>query len=247
MSEKEKSAVSPGKVTVFIRHLTRSPLTRTNRAARSGHRRQGFLLADGVRIRQRRGRLTPVGLDVAARSAEKLIDGAANSVIEVLDHNQNKVCLKDLNLLLEFSFAKFEAEIESLRKDIESLEQTAGHHKRVLSRYKARFGAKADKKLLAGFEDAATSSEETLKGALSLLAKSAKSLESHKSQAIDDWMAACALRTPLIPNPALPEPPVDDLIEDEGELTLEPPKEEPKKDAPKKKSGGKKFGKKGGK
>lgn len=86
------SAESPGKGGgrpldyVLVRHMARSPRTRTLRAARSGHRRQGVLLDDGTRIRKKgRKRFTEVALDTLADNNQRLLEYVQIGAIEVCD------------------------------------------------------------------------------------------------------------------------------------------------------------------
>jgi len=71
---------------VLVRHMARSPRTRTLRAARAGHRRQGVLLDDGTRIRKRgKRRLTEVDLRTMVDNHQKLLEYVRVGTIEVLD------------------------------------------------------------------------------------------------------------------------------------------------------------------
>jgi hypothetical protein len=71
---------------VLVRHMARSPRTRTLRAGRAGHRRQGVLLDDGTRIRKRgRGRYTQVDLTRFAQNHTRLLEYIRTGAIEVCD------------------------------------------------------------------------------------------------------------------------------------------------------------------
>ena len=71
---------------VLVRHMARSPRTRTMRAARAGHRRQGVLLDDGTRIRKRgRRRFTEVDLRELANNNQKLLEYVRIGALEVCD------------------------------------------------------------------------------------------------------------------------------------------------------------------
>jgi len=71
---------------VLVRHMARSPRTRTMRAARAGHRRQGVLLDDGTRIRKKgRKRYTEVDLRELARNNQRFLEFVRVGAIEVCD------------------------------------------------------------------------------------------------------------------------------------------------------------------
>jgi len=71
---------------VLVRHMCRSPLTRTKRAARAGHRRQGVVLAHGKRIRKRsRRQLDVVGLAELIAGAERVLEYVRVGTLEVCD------------------------------------------------------------------------------------------------------------------------------------------------------------------
>jgi hypothetical protein len=84
----EREATHPNKPFDYIlcRHMARSPRTRTMRAARAGHRRQGVLLDDGSRIRKKgRGRLTPISIDVFVHNHARLLEYVRVGSIEFLN------------------------------------------------------------------------------------------------------------------------------------------------------------------
>jgi len=71
---------------VLVRHMGRSPRTRTMRAARSGHRRQGVLLDDGSRIRRKgKKRLTELDLRAFVDNHRRLMEYVRVGTIEILD------------------------------------------------------------------------------------------------------------------------------------------------------------------
>ena len=71
---------------VLVRHMARSPRTRTMRAARSGHRRQGVLLDDGTRIRKKgKRRYTEVDLAALASNHQRFLEFVRVGTIEVCD------------------------------------------------------------------------------------------------------------------------------------------------------------------
>jgi hypothetical protein len=71
---------------VLVRHMARSPRTRTLRASRAGHRRQGVILDEGTRIRKRgRGRFTPVDLTKFVQNHTRLLEYIRTGAIEVCD------------------------------------------------------------------------------------------------------------------------------------------------------------------
>lgn len=84
----EKDAERPTKELNYIlcRHMARSPRTRTMRAARAGHRRQGVLLDDGTRIRKKgRGRLTQISIDTFVRNHARLLEFVKVGSLEFLN------------------------------------------------------------------------------------------------------------------------------------------------------------------
>lgn len=83
---KAASAASPGQGYVLVRHMARSPRTRTMRAARSGHRRQGVLLDDGTRIRKKgRKRFTQVELTTMVNNHQRLLEYLRVGTLEACD------------------------------------------------------------------------------------------------------------------------------------------------------------------
>lgn len=71
---------------VLVRHMARNPRTRTMRAARAGHRRQGVLLDDGTRIRKKgRKRFTEVALTTLADNHQKLLEYIRVGSLEACD------------------------------------------------------------------------------------------------------------------------------------------------------------------
>ena len=71
---------------IYVRHVGRSAVNRASRHARSGHRRQGAILDNGVRIRKKgRYRLTKVALKEFVANHERLFFYIDNGIIEVID------------------------------------------------------------------------------------------------------------------------------------------------------------------
>jgi hypothetical protein len=70
---------------VLVRHMGRSARTRTMRAARAGHRRQGVLLDDGTRVRKRGRRFTEVDLRELANNHQRLLEYVRTGAVEVCD------------------------------------------------------------------------------------------------------------------------------------------------------------------
>lgn len=71
---------------VLVRHMSRSPRTRTLRAARSGHRRQGVLLDEGTRIRRKgKQRLTEIHLRDFVNNHTKLLEYVRVGTLEIVD------------------------------------------------------------------------------------------------------------------------------------------------------------------
>ena len=71
---------------VLVRHMCRSPLTRTKRAARAGHRRQGVVLGNGQRIRKKsRRQLVKVGLDVLIADKDRVIEFVRVGTLELCE------------------------------------------------------------------------------------------------------------------------------------------------------------------
>jgi hypothetical protein len=83
---------------VLVRHMGRSPRTRTMRAARSGHRRQGVLLDDGTRIRKKgKRRFTEVDLRELINNHQKFLEHVRVGSIEVCDpRNEEPIPYDDL-------------------------------------------------------------------------------------------------------------------------------------------------------
>jgi len=94
MSDEKDTAESPEPETaeaapihhILVRHMARSARTRTLRAGRAGHRRQGVLLDDGTRIRKRgRRRYTSVDLSTMVYNHQKLLEYVRVGTLEVCD------------------------------------------------------------------------------------------------------------------------------------------------------------------
>jgi len=93
------SAESPGKVeeVLLVRHMCRSPLTRTARAARAGHRRQGIVLADGTRIRKKGSRrFTVLALRDLVQNQERILELVRIGALEVCDTNERALSYEAL-------------------------------------------------------------------------------------------------------------------------------------------------------
>lgn len=77
---------------VLVRHAARSPRTRTMRAARAGHRRQGAILDNGIRIRKRgRRRYTELDLRELVTEHERLLEYVRVGTLEVCDPKSEEV------------------------------------------------------------------------------------------------------------------------------------------------------------
>lgn len=71
---------------ILVRHMGRSPRTRTLRAGRAGHRRQGVVLDDGTRIRKKgKKRMTQVDLAAVVDNHAHLLELILVGTIEVCD------------------------------------------------------------------------------------------------------------------------------------------------------------------
>lgn len=71
---------------ILVRHMARSPRTRTMRAARSGHRRQGVLLDDGSRVRRKgKKRYTQVDLKNFIDNHTQLLEYVRVGTLEICD------------------------------------------------------------------------------------------------------------------------------------------------------------------
>ena len=71
---------------VLVRHMCRSPLTRTKRAARAGHRRQGVVLGNGQRIRKKsRRQLVKIALDVLIADKDRVIEFVRVGTLELCE------------------------------------------------------------------------------------------------------------------------------------------------------------------
>lgn len=81
---------------VYVRHVGRSAANRASRRARAGHRRQGVLLDNGLRIRKRgRQRLTKLNLKEFVQNHERLFHYLDNCMIEVIDPKTLKVISRE--------------------------------------------------------------------------------------------------------------------------------------------------------
>jgi len=77
---------------VLVRHMARSPRTRTMRAARAGHRRQGVILDNGLRLRRKgRGRFTELDLRDFAENHERLLEYVRVGSLEVCDPRSERI------------------------------------------------------------------------------------------------------------------------------------------------------------
>jgi len=77
---------------VLVRHNQRSARTRSQRAARSGHRRQGALMDDGTRIRRKgKGRYTEMDLRELVNNHERLLEYVRVGTLEVCDPKTESV------------------------------------------------------------------------------------------------------------------------------------------------------------
>lgn len=71
---------------VLVRHMCRSPLTRSKRAARAGHRRQGVVLGNGQRIRKKsRRQLVKIGLDVLIADKDRVLEFVRVGTLEICE------------------------------------------------------------------------------------------------------------------------------------------------------------------
>ncbi|NNL48482.1 MAG: hypothetical protein HKO76_08965 [Acidimicrobiia bacterium] len=96
------SAASPEKTEiVFVRHMGRSPTTRTKRAARAGHRRQGVVLCNGLRIRKKnRLRPTKVALKLLAQDWKYVLELVRVGTLEICDTDGKTVPFERLQAFL---------------------------------------------------------------------------------------------------------------------------------------------------
>ena len=83
----EKTSSEPKRIEyILVRHMGRSPRTRTLRAARGGHRRQGVLLKNGQRIRKKgRKRLTQLHLKDFVENHTRLLEYVRVGAIEFVN------------------------------------------------------------------------------------------------------------------------------------------------------------------
>jgi len=86
----------------YVRHVGRSAANRASRRARAGHRRQGAVLDNGVRIRKKgRMRLTKVAFKEFVENHERLFYYLDNGIIEAIDPATMQAIPRDelLNLI----------------------------------------------------------------------------------------------------------------------------------------------------
>lgn len=83
MEEKPTAASPENETRVLIRHMGRNRRTRTLRAARAGHRRQGVILDNGTRIKKRGERLTQVSLQDLVNKHTRMLEYVRVGTIEV--------------------------------------------------------------------------------------------------------------------------------------------------------------------
>lgn len=86
----------------YVRHVGRNTANRANRRARAGHRRQGAVLDNGVRIRKKgRMRLTKVAFKEFVENHERLFYYLDNGIVEAIDPATMQVIPRDelLNLM----------------------------------------------------------------------------------------------------------------------------------------------------
>jgi hypothetical protein len=83
---------------ILVRHMARSPRTRTLRAARAGHRRQGILLRDGKRIRKKgKRRFTQLSFEELVDNHSRLLEFVRVGALEFCDpRSQNPIPYEEL-------------------------------------------------------------------------------------------------------------------------------------------------------
>lgn len=97
------SAESP-KMYLLVKHLQRSPVARTARAARAGCRRQGVILDDGTRLRRKgRRRFTEVSLDTFRDNIGQFEFYVDNGYLAIFDHEERPVTMDQARAMVELS------------------------------------------------------------------------------------------------------------------------------------------------
>jgi hypothetical protein len=114
---------------VLVRHMGRNPRTRTLRAARAGHRRQGVILDDGTRIhRKGRKRFTRVDLRKLVANHRRLLEFVRVGSIEICDPKTEKFIPYDGLVELISNVAVWVADREN--------ELAMVNHEKAMERYK---------------------------------------------------------------------------------------------------------------
>lgn len=92
---------------VLVQHLAGSPRTRTLRASRSGHRRQGVLLDDGSRIRRKGDRPSELSIHDLVKNHTSILEHVRVGTVEICDpHTEEFIPYVELVALIKASAAR---------------------------------------------------------------------------------------------------------------------------------------------
>lgn len=104
---KEDAAVSPEETpevkpreTVLVQHLQRDAGSRHLRAQRGGHRRQGVLLDDGTRIRQKAYRKTEISIQTLADNHQSILEHHRKGRLAIFTPDEKEMSYDDVVALL---------------------------------------------------------------------------------------------------------------------------------------------------
>lgn len=85
---------------MFVYNLARNRISRTVRATRSGRRKTGFILPNGLRIRKMGKRGIQITLEDARKMAEAILLGVRDCYIGVKDDNGKPYSMEELEGIL---------------------------------------------------------------------------------------------------------------------------------------------------
>jgi hypothetical protein len=87
--------------TLLLQHLQRDANTRSLRSQRSGHRRQGVLLDDGTRIRQRGYRVTEISTQTLADNHQSILEHVREGRVAIFTPDEKELSYEQLVALLK--------------------------------------------------------------------------------------------------------------------------------------------------
>ena len=107
MSDPKDTVVSPEvtsevnpRDTVLLQHLQRDAASRHLRADRGGHRRQGVLLDDGTRIRQKAYRKTEVSIETLAANHQSILEHHRKGRLAIFTSDEKELSYDEVLKLL---------------------------------------------------------------------------------------------------------------------------------------------------